>query len=100
MARTEASILFIFNRQVQLVDANLVPGASLASRSGFRHLFESQHRAVEFFGRGFQFRSDRDVHMMERSAHYSSLKFGFSIIPNTFPKGSLAVATLIPPPTS
>src|SRR5207302_11477527 len=75
MARTEASILFVFNRQVQLVGANLVPGASRTSRSGFKHLFESQHRAVEFFGRGFQFRRDRDVHMMERGDHYSSLKF-------------------------
>src|SRR5438132_11659365 len=94
---------------MQLIAANLVPRADLSRRGRLRHLFQSQHRAVEFLRRRLEFGRNGHVHMMKCVYHFYAplgahthciLKCGFSIMPKTFPKGSFTVATLIPSPTS
>src|SRR6266568_2152209 len=54
---------------MQLVAANLVPRADLSRRGRLRHLFQSQHQAVEFLRRRFEFGRNGYVHMMQCYDH-------------------------------
>src|SRR5213596_1712584 len=94
----------VFDGEVKLNTAQLIPGAAPSARLlWFRNFFQSEYDAIEVlccFLHGLR-HSDVDViefcdfngHKVKPAPYQlPNLKFGFSIIPKLFPKGSFTEA--------
>src|SRR2546423_3795813 len=104
MPRTQRPPRFGFHGYVQLVYANLIPGAARSRRGRLGNLRQAKNQAIEFFGRRLKFSRNCDVHVMKcgdhslRTALEYRLQSGpvFSVRRSCDTKSPTEVATLTP----
>src|SRR5215471_15140823 len=68
VSRTQRTIC-LFDGKMQLILADLIPGADLAGCCRFRHLSKAKYRSIKVFSGRFESRRHRDIYMMKSSDH-------------------------------
>ena len=68
VSRTRRTIC-LFDGKMQLILADLIPGADLAGCCRFRHLSKAKYRSIKVFSGRFESRRHRDIYMMKSSDH-------------------------------